>query len=256
MLSGKSAMANLFKQKKTLFLLVIGSVTGLIVIGLLAVGAVFFFFNETQPTATGTALPTAEPVAKETPGEVGLSVVVLASPTPAATETDIPASPTGDPATPAAQATSTPRSRISPTAPPPPPTTPASRPSQPAIAGTVELVSPENEQHTPGNELEFRWRWQQVENCQRPPEGYAFEIRVWLDRDDAAPTGAMNAKEEKENIRCDPATGIYAFTVGIKQVISRNTGRTEGRFRWDVVLVRLDPYEPVIIPAEFRIIFF
>jgi hypothetical protein len=66
----------------------------------------------------------------------------------------------------------------------------------------------------------------------------------------------MNAKEEKENIQCDPATGIYAFTVGIKEVISRNTGRTEGRFRWDVVLVRLNPYEPVIIPAEYRIIFF
>lgn len=65
----------------------------------------------------------------------------------------------------------------------------------------------------------------------------------------------MDADIQKQEIRCDTASGIRSFTIGDIRSVPGIEGSNEGRFRWDVALVQLNPYQP-IITTQFRTLFF
>jgi hypothetical protein len=122
-----------------------------------------------------------------------------------------------------------------------------------AVDGTIELIAPDNNIQV-DDTVAFEWRWLEDKGCTQPPEGYAFEIRVWRDNDAAGPRGAMDAKAQKQNISCDPGREIYSFTISRIKTVPGFEGSTEGRFRWDVALVQLEPYQPKI-SAPYRVFF-
>ena len=64
--------------------------------------------------------------------------------------------------------------------------------------------------------------------------------------------GAMDARWNQKGITCDSA-GVRSYTVGDIQHspgVSRAVG---GDFRWDVAVVRVDPYQ-VIAASPFRVL--
>jgi hypothetical protein len=192
------------------------------------------------PTSTVTATPAAE---QPTP----LPGVVIVVPTRTATPTPLPAAQSSDSVSLLATVTRAPENT---------PTPPALRPQrteQVAVDGIIELVAPDDNIQI-GDTVEFKWRWLENKGCAEPPDGYAFEIRVWRDNNAAGPRGAMDAKAQKQNISCDSPTGIRSFTISGIKTVPGFEGSTEGRFRWDVALVQLEPYEPKISPP-YRIFF-
>ena len=66
------------------------------------------------------------------------------------------------------------------------------------VDGSIELISPQNDIHVPENEMAFEWIWHENKGCEQPPDGYAFEIRIWRDNDFSGPMGAMDAQGQKE----------------------------------------------------------
>jgi hypothetical protein len=116
------------------------------------------------------------------------------------------------------------------------------------------LVDPGNEIQLADDTVVFRWRWLENKGCSQPPDGYGFEIRIWPDNTFAPPEGAMNAAAEKLNIHCDQNTGVRSFTLGNIKDAPAFKASKEGRFRWDVALVRLEPYE-IVITTQHRTFF-
>lgn len=232
---------------KTMLLLLAG-VGGVIALLMIGLGLYLWLSSaqpatDTAPTSTSTPPP---PTATEQPSPLPEVVIIIPThtPTPPADST---AAAAGDTLTIIATVT-----RAVTNTPTPPPLRPQkTRPV--AIDGTIELIAPDNNIQI-GDSVEFKWRWLEDKGCADPPDGYAFEIRVWRDNDSAGPRGAMDAKVQKPNISCDPATGIRAFTINGIKTVPGFEGSSEGRFRWDVALVQLEPYEPKIFPP-FRLFF-
>jgi hypothetical protein len=228
-------------QQKKIFLLLTGGGI-LLALALIVVGIIIFFVWRNQSVAdAGTPTPvltaTTTMPAADTP-TVSIDVEVMASPTPAAAA-DSPATQTDE--TVMRQPTAT---RIPTTTP-----TPVSLPRQSTVArvdGTIELRTPANDTQVSGDIVEFQWIWHKNKGCLPPPDGFAFEIRIWQDMDSAAPMGAMDAGAEKQNIQCDPDTGIRSFTLGKMRSVPGAGGQADGRLRWDVALVQVLPYKPVI----------
>jgi hypothetical protein len=237
-------------RKKIMLALAGLGLLGLLALAILA-GVVFYVWRgppllaantPTPPPSTATALP---PVDTPT-AAVAIEVVVVASPTP--TATPIAAQPAGS--TPAIPPTATRMPTLTPTPPK------VSRdPGPTRLDGVIELLAPPDNTQVAGEIVEFQWRWSPDKGCLPPPPGHAFEIRIWHDVDTAAPMGAMDAGAEQGNIRCDPDTGIRAFTIGRFKAVPGIQGQNSGRARWDVAIIQLAPYQPVLT-TQYRTFFY
>ncbi len=219
-----------------------------ILLALVMIGLGIYLWSRTNPPAVvslSTPTLTATPAPEQPTSLPGVVVIV---PTRTSTPTALPAAQSSDSLAVVATVTRAPANT---------PTPPALRPQkasqQGSIDGTIELIAPDDNMQI-GDTVEFKWRWLENKGCVEPPDGYAFEIRVWRDNNAAGPRGAMDAKAQKQNISCDPTTGIRSFTIGGIKTVPGFEGSTEGRFRWDVALVQLEPYEPKIFPP-YRIFF-
>ncbi|MCB0168880.1 MAG: hypothetical protein KDI79_31925 [Anaerolineae bacterium] len=239
--------------------LLLGGLALVVAAGLVAAG-VFYFTRErtadpvvdaSQPTATPVvATPTVGLVIESAPTEAPQVVLIVTSPTPTITPTKPPVE---------AEVAGSVAVKRDPTATRAPTSTPTAtatlRPFRPPTAtatagatldGWIEPVSPDENFYLPADGLTFQWQWHDNKGCQQPPDGYGFEIRVWRDVSTDFPQGAMNARDEKPNITCDPKSGVYTFSVGNVKKVPGIQNSEFGRFRWDIAIVQLDPYAPVI----------
>lgn len=222
-------------------LLLLAGVGMFLAIGLIGLG-IFFMRNRQDEPAAATTPPTATAtLAPATPVVLPSVTIVEPSTTPAPTDTPLPQ-----------QGDSLPKPPTSTRAPTNTPT-PVPRIAAPSIKidSPIELIAPANDIQLPNQTVQFQWRWLENDACVQPPDGYAFEIRVWRDNNIDGPQGAMDAKTEKQNIQCDPTTGLRSFTIGNIKSVPGFQNTREGRFRWDVALVKLDPYQPVVTPQFF-----
>jgi hypothetical protein len=214
-------------------LLILAGLGVLVALGLIGLGLYFWPINQEQPGVVTSPTATATPAPTATPAKPGV-VVIVATPSPAPTPTST--SQIGD--TIPKQPTITRAPTNTPT------TIPQNITRVPAPDGSIELIAPEDNIQLSSDTVEFRWRWRENKGCAQPPDGYAFEIRVWRDNNIDSPKGAMDAQAEKLNVRCDPNTGIRSFTIGQIRAVPGFERTREGRFRWDVALVILNPYTP------------
>lgn len=236
-------------SKKLLWIIAgLGLLGALALIGL---GVVLFWATrdstpemaQTTPTVTGT--PTPPP---PTPTTMA-GVVIISTPTPA---------PVAE--TPSAQETNDtlnrrPTATRMPTNTPTPVVVVQRKPTAVTVDGSIELVGPADNIQMPGGVVQFEWKWHENKGCEQPPDGYAFEIRVWQDNDAAPPMGAMDAQAQKLNISCDPGSGTRSLTIGRIETVPGAGGMSTGRVRWDVALVQLSPYQP-IITTQYRTFFY
>ncbi len=123
------------------------------------------------------------------------------------------------------------------------------------LGGTISLFEIQDGFTLPedAKKVEFKWNWSQANaTCLALPEGYGFEVRVWPDRPDFGPMGAMgDARQSQKDIFCDGSNGLRGYLVlDIKQTPAVATAGA-GRFRWDVVLVQLEPYT-ILTQSESR----
>jgi hypothetical protein len=100
------------------------------------------------------------------------------------------------------------------------------------------------------DQFEVKWLWQgdaRLARCEAV-DGFGFEVRIWPARDGFGPLGAMDAAKNAEDsfLGCDYENGIRRYLVtylkdkpGVKPVGA-------GKFLWDVTLVQLKPYQPII----------
>lgn len=230
-------------EQKALLLLLAGA--GILVALALIGFGIYFWSRGGQPATvtTSTSTPTPTPTVEQPTALPGVVVIVpTRTPTPTAT----PVGQTSDSFDLMATVTRAPTDT-------PTPIPPRPRTAEVAVDGAIELIAPDDNIQI-GDTVEFRWRWLADKGCEQPPEGYAFEIRVWRDNNFASPQGAMDARAQKQNVTCDPATGIRSFTIGQIKSVPGFENTTEGRFRWDVALVKLDPYTP-IITTQYRTFF-
>lgn len=224
-------------------LLLLSGLGILIAVGLIGLG-LFFMRGRSEEPAAVTTPPTVTATVAATEAIIPPKVTVV-EPTDTPTPNNIPMSQPSD---------SPPKSPTSTRAPTNTPTTASRSAALPSITiegSTIELIAPVNDIQLPSQTVQFQWRWRGNEGCVQPPDGYAFEIRVWRDNNIDPPQGAMDAKAEKLNIQCDVSTGIRSFTIGNIKSVPGFQNTTEGRFRWDVALVTLDPYQPVITTQHF-----
>ncbi len=175
---------------------------------------------------------------------------------------------------------------VHPGSPPPTPTlTPT--PFQPTLPanpapppGVIILKDPENGLNYPANisQVEFKWQWASSvlppptatpvnppapnnpppSHCQQllGPE-FGFEVRVWsASQLERVPLGVIDAVTEQEKICCNIETKECNLTVleiktvpGVTQTYV-DTNRWDGKFRWDVALVRTVPYLPPVFASE------
>jgi len=239
-------------SRKKLYLLLTGGGI-LVALALIVVGIVVFVVWRSQAVAevetpTPALTPTAQPVA-DTP-TVAINIEVRASATPptiAASQSQLGQA--------AETAERLPTATRVPTRTPTPVAVQSGQSGAARVDGTIELVFPEHDTQVSGDQIEFKWIWHRDKGCLPPPDGFAFEVRVWQDMGNAAPMGAMDAGAEKPNIQCDPATGVRSFTVGKLQGVPGAAGQAHGRLRWDVALVQLTPYKPVIT-TQYRTFFY
>lgn len=121
-------------------------------------------------------------------------------------------------------------------------------------AGTINLALPQDNLALPEKTelFEFRWRWSLAAACELPPPGYGFELRIWPDRPEYGPLGAMgDASMSQASVFCDPNTALFGYQIPNLQKTPAVKEAGAGRFRWDVALVRLDPYETVIASGSW-----
>jgi hypothetical protein len=239
------ALAQPPEQKKWLLLLAGAGILG--AIGLIGVG-LFIFLSRRPSTAaatTATPTPTAAVVTVAATPQPGIIIVASSTPEPTATPVDQSNDTIGQPPTATRRPTTTPTpARARPT------------PSKAVVLdGFIELVAPADNIQI-GDAVEFQWKWQENKGCQSPPAGYAFEIRIWPDNNTSPPMGAMDAGAEKSKINCDPSSGVHSFVIGKIRDVPGAKGLSGGRLRWDVALVQVDPYQPIITPTAFRTFFY
>jgi hypothetical protein len=131
--------------------------------------------------------------------------------------------------------------------------------TQPASAlpvqGSITLLAPENNAVLPSNanQLEFKWLWQgsdmKLARCEKL-DGFGFEVRIMPARDGFGFLGAMDAAKNQEDMffGCDPESGVHTYLVTyLKDKPGVKAGEA-GKFLWDVALVQLNPYKPIITP--------
>jgi hypothetical protein len=109
--------------------------------------------------------------------------------------------------------------------------------------GDISLLQPDDNFALASGikKLEFHWRWSLSKECARPPAGYGFELRIWPERPDEGPMGAMgDARYAQDAIFCD--SGHFGYLVNTLGTTPGVLKTGAGRFRWDVVLVQLEPY--------------
>ncbi|GAB4423957.1 MAG: hypothetical protein Fur0044_21960 [Anaerolineae bacterium] len=234
------------EQKKWLLLLAGAGI--LAALGLIGLGLFIFMSRQTSTMAamtTATPTATTEVAAATATPQPGVIIVASATPKPTVESAKPSNDIIGQPPTATRRATTTP--------------TPAR--ARPTTADTVvpdgfiELVAPTDNIQI-GDTVEFQWKWHENKGCQSPPAGYAFEIRIWPDNNTSQPMGAMDAGAEKSRIHCDPGSGIHSFTIGRIRDVPGARGLANGRLRWDVALVQVDPYQPIITPTTFRTFFY
>ena len=133
-----------------------------------------------------------------------------------------------------------------------PPATPTLLPQVPLtgelqMAGTISLVEPQPNLTLPATQkVEFKWQWSSGGNCLQPPTGYGFELRVWPNRPDYGPMGAMgDARQSQKDIFCDTANGLRGYLVPDLLLAPGVKVAGAGEFRWDVAFVKLDPYTQI-----------
>jgi hypothetical protein len=149
--------------------------------------------------------------------------------------------------------------------------TPTPTPTPPRVvlaagqdAGVISLEEPADNFSLPeGTEqFEFRWRWSPAGACELPPPGYGFELRIWPEHPDMSPEGVMgDASASQADVFCDPSRNLFGYRVMNLEKTRAVIKAGAGRFRWDVILVKLDPYEIVIwsgsrafeLPGESRL---
>lgn len=208
--------------------------------------------TDTLPEATSTVAPVVV-IPEEPPSSTPTPVPNTSTPIPTPTDTKPAVNPTST-----RRPTSTKVPTATPTATSPPrPAAPAATSPSTGGKGSVipaqqwmELISPQPDQSIQTADFEFSWRWQdqsQQNVCIQLPSGYAFEIRIW--RDGLNKDGAMNAAEQQVNIQCDPATGIFRYTLKNVKGASGVAGET-GAFLTDVVIVQLQPYQVILQTGE------
>lgn len=219
------------------------------------------------PTAPPSSTPTPSPAPTLEPLPVLMETVDLAQPasltiplTPSPTATVTPG-PTANPAGPTVISPSPLSSTV--TSEVIPPTASAAPPDPSLPSGIITLLAPD-----PGtilasemNELEFKWAWQgdtTLERCGSLPD-YGFELRIWPARDGFGPLGAMDAAKNAEDIflGCNPETGIRSYALKFLHSAPGVKAGGAGKFLWDVALVKLKPYEPILTtpPRIFEISF-
>jgi hypothetical protein len=231
------------------WLLLLAGVGLLAAIGLIALGLFIFVsrnaLSALASTPTVTATATTKPVTETPTPLAGVVIVVSATPT----AVDTPVNQAGDTSLRLPTATRLPTNTPTPVRVQPP------RNNEITLDGTIELLAPTDNIQMTSDAVEFKWLWHENKGCQQPPEGYAFEIRVWPDNDTTAPMGAMDARLEKPQISCDPNTGIRSFTIGKLRDVPGARNLQAGRLRWDVALVQVEPYQP-IITTQYRTFFY
>ena len=142
------------------------------------------------------------------------------------------------------------------TTPTPTPTPTPPRATWPAgqAAGDIILEQPQDGVALPEKtkQFEFQWRWSRSNACELPPPGYGFELRIWPDYPGYGPLGAMgDARENQDDIFCDEANSTFRYMVTDLNKTPAFQAAGAGRFRWDVVLVRLgEDYEVVVQPGS------
>lgn len=208
--------------------------------------------NTATPTATLTPTTTSSPIPIPTlsPSPT-FTLTPTATPTPPSVLTDI---------APAAVMTNTlaltPTSETASIVSPPPA-------GPPPPAGSIELLAPENNTVLAANmnELEFKWTWHgdmALERCQGLLD-YGFEVRIWPAQDGFGPLGAMDAAKNKEDpsFGCNAEKGIYTYMLKYLQSKPGVKAVGAGKFLWDVTLVHLNPYQPLVTttPRLFEISF-
>jgi len=245
----------------------------LLLTSLLLVGCTYNPFASAPPARlTATVTPTVAGLV------IRLNVTVLA-PTAPVPPTATPSPTTTQTPTPTHTATSSPT--FTPTATPPPTSTPTFRPTAtptlttlpvsplqtpetPVLTATLPLTAPDpdvlvlssgggsgairlvdlpDEATLPADvqRVEFKWVWQEA-TCDPLPDGYGFEIRVWPERPGFIPLGVNDAAKPEE-ITCEPKGGTRRYEVGDLRAAPGVEAVNGGRFRWEVVLVQLDPYQ-------------
>lgn len=253
---GNSVNPKSFSGGTAKLVLLVGGLALVVAVALVVAGV--FYFTRTpavdpvveapQPTPTTLiSAPTVGLVVESAPTPTPQVVLIITSPTPTVTPTHPPV------VTEAAGSFAVERAPTATRAPTSTPT-PTPRPFRPTATATpgvtldgwIEPVSPDENFYLPANGLIFQWKWHDNKGCQPPPDGYGFEIRVWRDVSTDFPQGAMNARDEKPHITCDPVSGVYSFTVGNVKKVPGVQNSEFGRFRWDIAIVQLDPYAPII----------
>lgn len=236
--------------------LLLGGLALVVAVLLVAVGVIYYTRQGADepsveaPQLTPTLLsatPTVGLVLEAAPTDAQQMVLIITSPTPTVTPTNPPVvteaagrveverQPTATRAP-----TLTPTATLRPFHPSPTPTAGVT------LDGWIEPISPDENFYLPADGLIFQWKWHDNKSCQQPPDGYGFEIRIWRDVSTDFPQGAMNARDEKLNISCDPKNEVYTFSVGNVKKVPGVQNAEFGRFRWDIAIVQLDPYAPVI----------
>jgi hypothetical protein len=190
--------------------------------------------KEQSPTATRTppASKTYTPTSTPRPTDTATP-----KPTATASPTNTPSPPTRTPTPPV-----TPARSISPTQTP----LPSGLGTGPAII-LIELPD-KFSLRADASRVEFKWIWEGKE-CAPPPEGQGFEIRIWPEQPGFGPLGAMDASKQDE-IACDPKSGTRSYEIGNLRGTPGVSAVGSGRFRWDVALVKLDPYTPIAVSGS------
>jgi hypothetical protein len=132
---------------------------------------------------------------------------------------------------------------------------------QPRPSGRIVLLKPDHGAVFPISvgPVQFEWRWEGTRAgiCQ-VGAGYGFELRVWSRQSGSTPLGVRDAVAEQDQVRCDPATGVYSTLVPDLKLTPGATAtyqgelRWDGQFWWDVALVSLQPYLPPETASEPR----
>jgi hypothetical protein len=194
------------------------------------------------PAPSATLTPTATPSPTPT---CTLPATWTAVPSPTRTPIPVTATPTPLPAPPDA---------ISPPSnPPPSATTPAPLPVSAAShpVGGITLIELRDDITLPADvtQVEFKWVWE-GHACAPPPDGQAFEIRIWPDLPGAVPLGIMDASQQ-DAIVCDSISGTRMVAVGNLREAPAFATSPSGRFGWYVALVDLEP-QSVLTRSESR----
>jgi hypothetical protein len=123
------------------------------------------------------------------------------------------------------------------------------------VVGFITLEEPKPDLIMPVQVRDFEFKWRYSEGCNLPNE-YAFELRIWPPA--GQPMGAMDAIAQRDQVYCDPVSGLYSYTVpNLKDApgpmsVAVETAAT-GPFLWNVALLRTYPAIVPVATSDARI---